>query len=359
MGKTGAMDGPSSTRPTGLVEARKIVNDLFRPRPGIFWPDMLGSAAIGWTAFGMAIWSSPYEPAFFGWLLLSVAAMYRALLFIHELTHLSRGALPGFELVWNLLVGLPMLVPSLTYIGVHTDHHRRTVYGTPGDPEYLSLGCGPRWRVILFLVETALAPAAFFLRFVVLAPIGLLVPPLHRGLERRASSLVINMAYVRKDLTPDDRARMRWMEVGSLAIWGTAALFAVLHVLPVQAFFTWYLLSFGVAFVNQVRTLGAHRYRNDGAEMDVVGQVADSVTVPGGWWTGVWAPVGLRYHGLHHYLPDLPYHALGCAHRRLVDQLPADAPYRLAVARSLPEVLGTLWREAGAKGRLQDGPLGG
>ena len=52
-----------------------------------------------------------------------------------------------------------MLVPSFVYVGVHTDHHRRAVYGTPRDPEYLTLGRGPRWRVILFVIETALAPA--------------------------------------------------------------------------------------------------------------------------------------------------------------------------------------------------------
>jgi len=352
------MDGSSSARPTGLVEARKIVNDLFRPRPGFYWPDMLVSAAIGWVGFVMASRASPGEPAFFFWLLLSVLAMYRALLFIHELTHLSKGAVPGFEAAWNILIGLPMLVPSLAYTGVHTDHHRRTVYGTPGDPEYLPLGRGPRRQVILFLVETALAPAAFFLRFVVLAPVGLIVPPLHGWLERRASSLVINLAYVRKELSTADRVRMRWMEVGSLAVWGAAAFLVVRGVLPIQVFLVWYLVSFGVAFVNQVRTLGAHRYRNDGPAMDVVGQVADSVTIPGAWWTELWAPVGLRYHGLHHYLPDLPYHALGRAHRRLVEELPSDAPYRLAVARSLPEVLSTLWRNAGGKG-LQDAPLGG
>lgn len=352
------MDG-ASTRPTGLLEARQIVKDLFRPRPEIYWPDMLGSAAIGWTAFTMAIWAPADEPAFFLWLILAVLAMYRAVLFIHELTHLSKGALPGFETAWNLLVGLPMLVPSFTYVGVHTDHHRRTVYGTAQDPEYLPLGSGPRWRVVLFVVETALVPALFFLRFVVVAPIGFLVPSLHRWLERHASSLVINLAYVRKESAPAERLRMRWMEAASIAVWACAAFLVVRGALPWQTFLVWYLLSFGVALVNQVRTLGAHRYRNDGSQMDVVGQIADSVSVAGGWWTEFWAPVGLRYHGLHHYLPDLPYHGLGTAHRRLMAQLPPDAPYRLAVAGSLPEVLATLWRDAGAKGRLRDASAGG
>jgi len=93
--------------------------------------------------------------------------------------------------------------------------------------------------------------------------------------------------------------------------------------------------------------------------MDVVGQVLDSVTVPGAWWTELWAPVGLRYHALHHYLPDLPYHRLGAAHRRLMRELPEDAPYRGAVSRSLPHVLSELWRDAGNEERLRDAGSGG
>jgi fatty acid desaturase len=39
------------------------------------------------------------------------------------------------------------------------------------------------------------------------------------------------------------------------------------------------------------------------------------------------APVGLRYHALHHWIPSLPYHNLGRAHRLLVTALTPDAPY--------------------------------
>jgi len=330
------------------------VQDLFQPRAAIYWPDAMGSALLGWTGFAMVCASDPGSVFWIVWLLLTVLAMYRAVLFIHELTHLSRGALPGFRTAWDLLVGLPFLVPSFTYVGVHTDHHRRTVYGTSGDPEYLPLGCGPRWRVLLFVVETVLAPAVFFLRLVVLSPLALLVPPFHRWLERRASSLVINPSYVRENVSDRDRRRMMLSEVVILAIWLPLLTSAAMGAIPWMIFVVWYLVSWGVAFVNQVRTLAAHRYGNEGGEMDVVGQIADSVSIPGGWWTELWAPVGLRYHGLHHYLPDLPYHALGAAHRRLVRQLPEDAPYRAAVARSLPEVLMTLWRDAGASGHLRN-----
>jgi fatty acid desaturase len=58
----------------------------------------------------------------------------------------------------------------------------------------------------------------------------------------------------------------------------------------------------------------------------------------------LWAPVGLRYHGLHHLLPNLPYHSLGRAHRRLLQRLPAESPYRATVHRRISDVLARMFR---------------
>ena len=51
---------------------------------------------------------------------------------------------------------------------------------------------------------------------------------------------------------------------------------------------------------------------------------------PPGIAAGLWAPVGLRYHALHHLLPSLPYHSLGEAHRRLSAHLGAGSTYARA-----------------------------
>ena len=53
----------------------------------------------------------------------SVLALYRGVSFIHELTHLRSGAIPGFFWGWNLVIGVPLLVPSFMYAGVHQLHH--------------------------------------------------------------------------------------------------------------------------------------------------------------------------------------------------------------------------------------------
>ena len=56
--------------------------------------------------------------------------------------------------------------------------------------------------------------------------------------------------------------------------------------------------------------------------MDKAAQAADSIDFPGGIWTELWAPVGLRYHATHHCYPGIPYHALQAAYRRLTQALP-------------------------------------
>src|SRR6185369_1107091 len=84
-----------------------------------------------------------------------------------------------------------------------------------------------------------------------------------------------------------------------------------------------------VGVVNQLRTAAAHRFRHRGDEaMTFEEQFLDSVNFPGTpIVTELWAPVGLRYHALHHLLPGLPYHNLGVAHRRIVAKLPPGAAY--------------------------------
>ena len=61
--------------------------------------------------------------------------------------------------------------------------------------------------------------------------------------------------------------------------------------------------------------------------MNHLEQFADSIDTPAGWWTELWAPLGMRYHALHHLFPMLPFHAMRPAYERLVSNLPADSFY--------------------------------
>lgn len=330
-----------------LKDARDLCRDLFAPRAAIYWPDMAASAAIGWGAFVGAVRAPAWSFELAAWSVASVLALYRAVLFTHELTHAAKGALPGFTATWDALVGVPLLLPSFMYQEVHTLHHRRSVYGTAQDPEYLPFGVGPRRAIVRYALEPLLLPLLLFLRYAVLAPLSAVIGGKARRLVvTAASSLAINYAFRREP--PPSWLRRRWLvtESASCALAWTVVVLVAVGRLPTAVLTQWYATAAAVGFINALRTLGAHRYRNPGGEMDVTGQLVDSVNVPGSWWTGLWAPVGLRFHGLHHFLPDLPYHALGTAHRRLVERLPADSPYFRTVSRGLWSALAELWRGA-------------
>jgi fatty acid desaturase len=309
-----------------LRAATTLTRDIGEARPGIYWPDMLFSAALGYAALaGAILLDNPWAAVLSG--VVAALALYRALLFIHELTHIHRDALPGFRFAWNLLVGIPMLTPSFMYEHVHTLHHARTRYGTAEDPEYLPLGLMKPWSLPLFLLIALLLPVALLLRCAVLVPVGLIMPPLRKLVWKRFSSLSTNPAFRRRPPKGEFARMVFWQELGA-SLWAITLLAASFQ-------FGWRSLAIamaviaGTAVLNQLRTLAAHLWTNEGAQMTVTAQYLDSVNVPPpGPLPYVWAPVGLRYHATHHLLPSLPYHSLGEAHRRLTAEFGAGTTYQ-------------------------------
>ncbi len=311
-----------------LRAAAEETRDIATARPGIYWPDMLLSALIGYAALAGTILADNLLLAI-GCGVVAVLALYRALLFIHELTHIHKKALPGFRFVWNLLVGIPMLTPSFMYEGVHAQHHARTRYGTVEDPEYLPLALMKPWSLPLFILVAILAPPALILRFGILTPIGVIIPPVRTFVWERFSALSINPDYRRRKPQGDFARMVFWQELGC-SVWAIALLSSI-YFLGWRPLVIAMVIFSAVAVFNQLRTLVAHLWENDGDAMTVTAQYLDSVNVPPpSPWAELWAPVGLRYHALHHLLPSLPYHSLGEAHRRLSARLGADSTYEQA-----------------------------
>jgi fatty acid desaturase len=323
-----------------LRAAVELTRDISAARGAIYWPDMLASAFVGYAGLAAAILvDSTWIAVLAG--IVSALGFYRALLFIHELTHIHRDALPGFRLGWNLLVGIPMLTPSLMYENVHTLHHARTRYGTVEDPEYLPLALMKPWSLPMFILVSLLLPIGLLIRSAVLVPLGAVIPPLRRLVWGRASALSINPAFRRRPAEGEFARQVFWQELGASA-W---ALFLVWYAVAHD----WRPLAIGLAVIsltavlNQVRTLVAHLWSNEGEAMTVTAQFLDSVNVPPpGPWAEIWAPVGLRYHALHHLLPSLPYHALPEAHRRLADKLGIESTYARANHPGLLPLVGYL-----------------
>jgi fatty acid desaturase len=325
-----------------LRAARDLTKDLGEAKASIYWTDMLISTAIGYGGIALAIFTTNLAVAILAGLVASLA-LYRSLMFIHELTHIHKNALPGFRLGWNLLVGIPMMAPSFMYEGVHVIHHKRTQYGTIEDPEYLPLALMKPWSLPLFVIVALLAPIAVIVRSAILVPLGLVIPPIRRLVWERASSLSINPDFRRKPATGDFARQVSWQQFGA-SIWAIVLLASPLAIGWKPLLVALAILSF-TTLLNQLRTLVAHLWENEGEPMTVTAQFLDSVNVPPpGIAAEIWAPVGLRYHALHHLMPSMPYHDLPEAHRRLARELGDGSTYEGANHPGMFNLVGRIAR---------------
>jgi fatty acid desaturase len=331
-----------------VARLRRAVADLFAPRPAIYWGDFLLSAMCFYAAFAAA--ALPL-----GWPLklaagsLATLALYRTVVFIHEIVHQPPGRLPGFRLAWNLLCGIPLLVPDFLY-AAHADHHARHSYGTAQDAEYWPWGRpGNRRMLLVFLSSSLVGLPAGIVRFGVLGPLSWLSPRLAAWVECRASALAVRPGYRQPPRAGSDKRIIRLQEIAVFAYLAAVAASLCAGLIGAELILQLYLIASAAQFVNALRTLVAHRYRSAGTSLSATQQMLDSLNYDGrSWLIPLWAPLGLRFHALHHLMPGLPYHNLGAAHRRLLRLLPSGSPYHRATAVGLVSGLRQLWFASGA-----------
>ena len=334
-----------------LKAAASLTRDLNAPKSSVYWVDMIGSALLGYAGLFAAMLVRPAWLAV-GCGLVAILALYRAGSFIHELTHIKKGAVKGFRFVWNLIVGVPLMVPSFMYEGVHNQHHAKRYYGTIDDPEYLPLALMHPWTLPVFLIAAALAPVGMLIRFGILAPLSLLSPKLRSVVVGRYSGLQINPKFVRPK--PEGEFARDWASQETACSLWTIALLVMVATgdVPLRDFLIFLGVASGVMFLNQIRTLVAHLWENDGEAMSVTAQFLDSVNVPPpATLPALWAPVGLRYHALHHLLPGVPYHNLAEAHRRLCRELDMDSVYHHSTHRHLSALVVRLARNTNSRAK--------
>ena len=322
-----------------MEDARRLIEDLFEPSASIFWSDLLLSSFIGWSGFVFACLAKPLSWQTFVAIIVSVFGLYRASAFIHELSHLKSKPLSGFTFAWNLIIGVPLLFPDFVY-GIHSEHHRLSTYGTVDDPQYLP-SVVSRKALVGAVVQSVLIPALLLLRFLVLSALGLLYPPFHQFLEERASSVGANKAY-RRRVSAVEQTHIIAIELLILGIWSAFIVLAWQGVLPWRVFAIWYAVGAGIGFISTIESIREHRFYPRNSSLSLVGQMLDSTNISTPWAV-LWAPVGFRFHALHHLFPGIPYHNLPIAHHRLTDGLPADSPYHAANSPSLWHSLQALW----------------
>ncbi|MGD9721960.1 MAG: fatty acid desaturase [Pirellulales bacterium] len=335
-----------------LAQARGIVKDLFTPSLAIYWTDFLLSLVAG--SIGFVLLRRVFEPWSLGAAVAFVVAglcYYRAVLFTHELVHLRDERFRTFSIVWNLLVGIPFLMPTFTYY-THVEHHMRKNFGTHDDGEYLPLSTQSPIHILIYMCQPLVFPLIAVLRFLVLTPICWFSPTVRDFVRRRVSSMVMDPSYIRP-LPTRQTLRIFRLQETLCFLWcaGVATVIAA-GLVPFGFVVTGYFLAVFILTLNNLRTLGAHRYVNADGEMTFLEQLLDSVNYPNRpFLSELTMPVGLRFHALHHLFPSLPYHNLARAHQRLMAELPADSPYRLTNSPSLTAALVQLWQRSVAAGR--------
>jgi fatty acid desaturase len=202
--------------------------------------------------------------------------------------------------------------------------------------------------MVVYVLLSFLIPPLLVLRFVVLTPLSYLIPPLRKIVWERASSLTIDPTYRRSENAIRNDHHWRQQELGACLFGAAIIALVILEVLPYPVPILWYLTAVAVFILNSLRTLAAHAYRNPGDQkMTLAEQYLDSINIPGNFLiTPLWAPVGLRYHATHHLFMSMPYHNLGKAQRRLVNNLTDNSQYIKTLRSGLWPALKQIWRES-------------
>jgi fatty acid desaturase len=326
-------------------QARELIGDLFTRSPAVYWADLLLSGGAAWALavvyFTAPAWSALQMAAF----VIASVLFFRVGTFIHEIIHMPSGQMEGFKRVWSVMVGVPLLMPWVIYRN-HIEHHNQHKFGTPADGEYLPLASSPLGETLKYLVQAPLLPLFMLVRFGVLGPLSWLHGTLREWVLTSASAAASNPHY-RKRFPKRDEPHLMLGEVLCFAYLATIAAFLWQGSISGRDFLMGYALLALPLALNWLRNLASHRYSNRGERMTLAEQVAESINITGQTWlTVALFPVGLRYHALHHMFPGLPYHRMGQAHRRLMQGLPADSPYRCSNRASYFGAVSELWRSA-------------
>lgn len=202
--------------------------------------------------------------------------------------------------------------------------------------------------MILYLLLSFILPAIFIIRFLFLVPLSYLIPSLRKILWERLSALIINPNYKRqKDSIRHDK-NWQIQEFSAFIFSATVLICIMLNILDYKILILWYAIGMIIVFLNALRTLSAHAYRNpNGQKMNFIEQYLDSVDINNNSLISeLWAPVGLRYHATHHLFMNLPYHNLAEAQRRLVNGLGDSLLSSITKRDGLSDALQNIWREA-------------
>ena len=213
---------PPQTAVQAINEARAIVSDLFEHRQIVYWTDLAITLIVAYSTAVVYLRSPLFSALQVTSFVVCGFALFRAGSYVHEIAHMRNGEMLGFRIAWNLLCGIPMIMPSHLYEN-HIDHHNSHHYGTLRDGEYLPLGSGALREILMFFAQ-----APFFSIYIALrllfSPLSFVHPKLRTWVLEHASSYVINFRH--RLTIPKNAPRRVWaaLEIAcSLRVAGISA----------------------------------------------------------------------------------------------------------------------------------------
>ncbi|MFV2091410.1 MAG: fatty acid desaturase, partial [Pseudomonadales bacterium] len=226
-----------------LDETRTLVRGLFEPDPLIYWVDFLFSTVFGWIAFIIAVTSAPFSIVQIVFYVVASLALYRSAIFIHELAHFKENTFGVFRFVWNVTCGLPLMLPAFAYRGMHSEHHRQKIYGTKLDGEYVPFALRGTLNIVCYLLLPLLLPIFAAFRSLVLTPVSYISKPLSRLVWTRASSLSIDLNYVRSESTKAECPTWQLEQLGAFGYAVLAILLVAGGWIGYEVLMMWYLVA--------------------------------------------------------------------------------------------------------------------
>lgn len=332
-----------------VKQLRSLVHDLQEPSRWIFWTDLICCLlAIQGGLFvysegllnGRALVSLPG-------FVIAVLAVYRASYFNHEVAHHAR-RLPGFETAWNLSVGIPLLIPSFLYSD-HRNHHSDNAFATKDDVEYLPERLRNVKGAAALLTLAFLLPILYVLRFAVLAPAAWFSPSVRRWVDTRASGIGLLGLTCRSAPTDVERRSWRWHETACFFYLLAVGVLLTVGILSIIFVLQFYSVMIGMLMLHGLRVMVGHRYEaSDSGCHDRIAQVGDSFNFTHNrFLMSVLLPLGFDMHALHHLFPNIPYHNLTEAHRRVTAFLPDTSVYHSVESKSyFREIMRFIFRKA-------------
>lgn len=327
-----------------LKELTALVRDLQQPRASVYWSDLIGCFVVAGVGYYL---STPFpdallnvSPLAIAGFVMAVLALYRASYFNHELAHHAL-RLPGFEFGWNVLIGIPLLIPSFLYSD-HRNHHSVRGFGNDTDVEYFPPHLRGLRGAAILLAMCFVLPLIYIARFSVLLTAATVSARARHWVDVHASSLGILGLSRRAAPTAAERRVWRIQEYACGAYLAVNGLLLLTGIIPLTALLHFYAILVALLFLHGIRIIVGHRYESSGDPRDRLGQVLDSYNFTRHpIATKLLAPLGFHLHALHHLFPNIPYHNMPEAHRRLAAALPKDSLYHAVEA---PSYFAEVWR---------------